>query len=158
MVYNLLNPIELQQFITKAHFFEQKALKKKTEPFLNQMCLVELREKQPQRTVQQNKYLWVTITYVALEEGYPKENVEQFFKEVNADIFKRERVNKKGETFTFWRHIPELSKEEMTTAIDRWLVHCSQDRGIYIPSPEDHAYMQWCHQVEREAEQNKEYL
>ena len=90
MVYDLLNPIELQQFKTKADFFVEKAKKKADERTLDKMLVVELKEKHPQRTIQQNRYLWVTITYVAIEEGYPKDNVEQFFKEVNRDIFLRE--------------------------------------------------------------------
>lgn len=158
MVYDLLNPIELQQFKTKADFFVEKAKKKADERTLDNMLVVELKEKHPQRTIQQNRYLWVTITYVAIEEGYPKDNVEQFFKEVNRDIFLREKKNKKGEPFNYWRHIPELDKEEMSVAIDRWLQHCARDRGLYIPTPEDHAYLQWLHHVEKEEELNKSYL
>lgn len=151
MVYNLSNPVEMQQFKTRAAFLAKKAENKDN-------CIVELKERQPQRTIQQNKYAWVTITYVALEEGYTIDIVESFFKDVNKDIFQRSRQNKKGETFCYMRHMNELDKEEMSVCIDRWLIHCSRDRGIYIPSPEDHYYLQWQTQVEREKERNKEFL
>lgn len=158
MVYNLLNPIELQQFRAKAEFFYKKGDSLQDRNVFGKSLVVELKERQPQRTTQQNRYLWVTITYVALEEGYTKDYIEGIFKDVNKDIFETVRYNKKGEPYIYMRHLNDLSKDEMTTAIDRWLIHCSSERGLYIPTPEDHYYLQWAHEVEREEEQNKQYL
>lgn len=158
MIYNLLNPIELQQFKVRTEFLETKAKKMMENKFLNDMLVVEVKEKKPQRTIQQNKYLWVTITYVALEEGYQKDTVEHFFKDVNREIFQRTAKNKKGVEYKYYRHLSDLSMDEMSVAIDRWISHCASERGLYIPSPEDHYYLQWMHQVERDEELNKEYL
>lgn len=154
----MLNPIELQRFIERTKAMVEKAKKLQGDNYNDKFFVVDLKEKKPTRTVQQNAYLWVTITYVALEEGYPKDTVEGFFKDVNKDIFLRRGRNKRGETFRYYRHINELDKEEMSICIDRWLHHCSMVRGIYIPSPEDHYYMVWQMQVERDAELNKELL
>lgn len=158
MVYNMLNPFELQKFEERAKVMIEKAKKLQGNAYNEKFFVVELKERKPMRTIQQNAYLWTTITYVALEEGYPKDYIEGIFKEVNKDVFLRERKNKRGETFNYWRHIPDLDKEEMSLCIDRWLHHCSMERGIYIPSPEDHYYMVWQTRVEREAELNKEFL
>lgn len=158
MVYNMLNPLELEKFGERTRVMVEKAKKMQDNTLNDKFFVVELKERKPMRTIQQNAYLWVTITYVALEEGYPKNYVEGIFKDVNKDIFLRERQNKRGETYQYQRHISDLDKEEMSLCIDRWLHHCSMVRGLYIPSPEDHYYMVWQTQVEREAEQNKEFL
>lgn len=158
MVYNMLNPIELEKFKERVSTMITKANKLHDDWHNEKFFVVELKERQPSRTVQQNAYLWVTITYVALEEGYPKDYIEQAFKEVNKDVFLRERENKMGKKYQYWRHIPDLDKEEMSECIDRWLHHCAMERGLYIPSPQDHAYMLWQTQVERNAELNKEFL
>lgn len=158
MVYNMLNPLESEKFGERARMMVEKAKKMQDNTLNDKFFVVELKERKPMRTIQQNAYLWVTITYVALEEGYPKDYVEGIFKDVNKDIFLRERQNKRGETYQYQRHISDLDKDEMSLCIDRWLHHCSMVRGLYIPSPEDHYYMVWQTQVEREAEQNKEFL
>lgn len=158
MVYNLLNPVEREKFEERTKSLVSKGAKLQGDWHNEKFCIVELKERQPSRTIQQNAYLWVTITYVALEEGYTKDYIEQVFKEVNKDVFLRERENKQGKKFKYWRHIPDLDKGEMSICIDRWLHHCSMERGLYIPSPQDHAYMVWQTQVERQAELNKEFL
>lgn len=154
----MLNPVELEKFKERVSIMIAKANKLHDDWRNEKFFVVELKERQPSRTVQQNAYLWVTITYVALEEGYPKDYIEQAFKEVNKDVFLRERENKMGKKYQYWRHIPDLDKEEMSECIDRWLHHCAMERGLYIPSPQDHAYMLWQTQVERNAELNKEFL
>lgn len=158
MVYNMLNPVELEKFKERANAMIDKAHKMHDDWHNEKFFVVEMKERQPSRTIQQNAYLWVTITYVALEEGYPKDYIEQDFKEVNKDVFLRERENKMGKKFQYWRHISDLDKQEMSECIDRWLHHCAMERGLYIPSPQDHAYMLWQTQVERNAELNKEFL
>lgn len=119
MVYNMLNPVELEKFKERVSTMISKANKLHDDWHNEKFFVVELKERQPSRTVQQNAYLWVTITYVALEEGYPKDYVEQVFKEVNKDVFLRERENKMGKKYQYWRHIPDLDKEEMSECIDR---------------------------------------
>lgn len=130
MVYNMLNPLELQQFKERTEAMIEKAKKLQGDTFNSKLFVVELKERKPMRTIQQNAYLWVTITYVALEEGYPKDYIEGVFKEVNKDVFLRERQNKRGETYQYWRHLSDLDKEEMSQCIDRWLHHCSMVRGV----------------------------
>lgn len=154
----MLNPVELEKFKERVSTMIAKANKLHDDWYNEKFFVVELKERQPSKTVQQNAYLWVTITYVALEEGYPKDYIEQAFKEVNKDVFLRERENKMGKKYQYWRHIPDLDKQEMSECIDRWLHHCAMERGLYIPSPQDHAYMLWQTQVERNAELNKEFL
>lgn len=118
----MLNPVELEKFEERAKAMIAKAKKLQGDYYNEKFFVVDLKERQQSRTIQQNAYLWVTITYVAIEEGYTKDYIEQEFKRVNKDVFLRERENKQGKTFQYWRHIPDLDKEEMSLCIDRWLI------------------------------------
>ena len=68
----MLNPIEMEKFVERTRMMIDKAKKMQGNTFNEKFFVVELKERKPMRTIQQNAYLWVTITYVALEEGYPK--------------------------------------------------------------------------------------
>lgn len=158
MVYNMLNPLELEKFKERTEQMITKAEKLSDDFLSSKFFIVELKERKQSRTIQQNRYLWVTITYVAIERGETLDYVESEFKNINKEVFLRERENKMGKKFTYYRHISDIDKEEMSTCIDRWLHYCSMTLGLYIPSPQDHAYMIWEAQVEREKEANKEFL
>ena len=108
----MLNPVELEKFEERTRAMITKAKKLQGNYYNEKFFVVDLKERQQSRTIQQNAYLWVTITYVAIEEGYTKDYIEQEFKRVNKDVFLRERENKLGKTFQYWRRIPDLEKEE----------------------------------------------
>ena len=87
MVYNMLNPVELEKFEERTRAMITKAKKLQGDYYNEKFFVVDLKERQQSRTIQQNAYLWVTITYVAIEEGYTKDYIEQEFKRVNKDVF-----------------------------------------------------------------------
>ncbi|MCQ2219775.1 MAG: recombination protein NinB [Prevotella sp.] len=93
-----------------------------------------------QRTLSQNSYLHVCLTYIAKEYGESLEYVKQIiFKQVwNKDIFRREVDDiLLGRTVEFWRSTKDLTVEEMTKAIENMRDRASKDLNLYIPSADE---------------------
>ena len=65
--------------------------------FLSKGKTFELKEKKPKRSISQNNYLHLILSWYALGYGETLEYVKQdvFKKQINAIIFKTEFVNKK---------------------------------------------------------------
>lgn len=123
MKYDLSTPLHRKQFIAKCNrLLHDKA------------TLVSLNDEST-RTIQQNKYLHVLCRIMAMcvgeTEHYAK---EVYFKELaNPEIFVRESVDKvTGEIFKYVRSTADLSKDEMTRAINNFR-HWSEDHGYYLP-------------------------
>ncbi len=146
MKYNLKESISRDRF------------DRRCKQLIDKGCLVELTEKKPPRSNQQNAYLHLVIGLFAMEYGetihYAKHN---FFKlTVNRDIFISERVNRKtGECREYIRSTTELDTKEMTEAIDRFRTWSSKEVGIYLPAPNETEYLK---QIMVEMELQKEFL
>ena len=145
MLYDLSNPLQLNNFIARC-----EVLKKKS-------CIVELKEKKPIRTLAQNKYLHVCLGYFGALTGYTIEHVkEQYFKKlVNPEIFVREIDDKFLGKAKILRSSASLDSAEMTTAIERFRDWAVQTAGIYIPSVKERDLII---QMEIDIERNKTYL
>ena len=92
-----------------------------------------------QRTLDQNSYLHVALTYLARESGVSLEYAKQvYYKQIwNKDIFRRERFDPMlGKNVEYWRSSAELSVEEMRQSIDNLLVGAARDAQVYIPDPD----------------------
>lgn len=125
MLYNLSNPLQREQFKARSAMLLDKS-----------NGIVELTEKKPRRSNQQNAYLHVILGYFAMETGNTLEWVkQQYFKKlVNADIFIREQEDKWLGRMKVLRSSAELDSSEMTTAIDRFRNWASSEAGVYLPS------------------------
>lgn len=141
MVYDLKDTLERQQFVTRVNFLLDKC----------NGC-VELTEKRL-RSMSQNNYLHVAIAYFSLQVGIPTKEVKDvYFKQIcNPDLFVRTRhdeilhCNRK-----FLRSSSELSAEEMSVAIDRFLRWSASEAGIYIPPSDEYIAVQHMqHDVQR---------
>ena len=151
MVYDLSDFLEREQFTTRVEY-----LMGKSSPGGNTFR-VELTEKK-QRTLAQNAYLHCAMAYFALQIGLPMQEVKEvYFKAVcNPDLFQRTRFdNILGCERTFMRSSKDLTKEEMTTAIDRFLKFASEKAGIYIPPSDEYIAVQ---RMQHEVERNSRYL
>jgi hypothetical protein len=125
--------------------------------FLSKGKTFELVEKKPKRSIRQNSYLHLILSWYALEYGemmqYIKEEV--FKKQINKDIFEYEFINKKtGEIRMEYKSTAQLDTGQMTTAIDRFRNYASKEAGIYLPEPGDLDMLQ---QMENEIK-NNQYL
>ena len=118
-------------------------------------AVVELIERKT-RTPRQNNYLHLIIGVVAMETGNTIEYTkEKYFKrKVNPDLFirwKDDRIIGKTE---YLRHSSELTKEEMTQAIDKFR-NWAATEGWYLPSPDDKTLLQ---SVEYQMGKQRQYL
>lgn len=144
MLYDLGNPLQCENFKLKSEFLAKKG------------CIVELTEKKPQRSSNQNRYLHSILSYFGLEVGETAEYVKKnYFKILcNKDIFIREIEDKYLGKLKVLRSSADLDTEEMTTAIQRFR-NWAAGEGVYIPSSEEHLMVQ---QMEIEISRNKMYL
>lgn len=129
MQYDLT--IQLQR-----HLFEQRC-----RSLLEKGCIVNLSEKVI-RTKGQNNYLHLLIGVVAMETGNTLEYCKEwYFKRLcNRDLFITTRMDKYAGNVEVVRSTADLTKEEMSMAIDRFIRWGSQN-GIYMPSPGDESLL-----------------
>lgn len=144
MLYNSQNPID------------QERAQRKLKELLSKNCVFELTEKKAKRTLLQNNYLHLILTYFAIETGYTIDWVkrEYFKRYCNPAIF----IQKKEGAFGIvegLRSSADLDTMEMTTAIERFRNISSQESGIYLPTPNEHLFLQ---EIELEAQRHKEFL
>lgn len=144
MLYDLSNPLQKESFGVKA-----EALRKKG-------CIVELTEKKPQRTANQNRYLHSILSYFGLEVGETAEYVKRYYFKLlcNKDTFVVEKEDKFHGKIQVLRSSADLDTAEMTVCIERFRNWASGE-GVYIPSPEEHLLVQ---QMEIEISRNRMYL
>lgn len=145
MMYDLNNPLHRESFKVKANALVKKGV------------IVELTEKKPTRSDNQNRYLHAALGYVALEFGETLDYVkETYFKKLcNRDLFVVEKDDKRtGRKEIEVRSTADLDTGEMTTAIERFR-NWTASEGCYIPSPDEHRMVQL---MEIEIERNKQFL
>lgn len=145
MIFNLANPFELDKY------------KEYVNTLFKKKAVVEVKEKKKNRTIRQNAYLHVILSYFAAEYGISTEEVKLdiFKRTCNKDIFIKRKVNKYGKEVETVRSSASLDTSEMTTAIDRYRNWAVSVAGIYLPSPQENDYLIHCQQV---IEQNKEFV
>ena len=124
MIFKSSNPIDRKKAVDKLNLLLLKD------------CYFELTEKQ-QRSLKQNRYLHLIISWFALEYGDSVEfcKYEFYKKTCNFEIFAVEKTNKiTGEILIVMRSSASLSVEEMTKSIDNFRNWSELTAGIYLPS------------------------
>lgn len=135
--------------------FQRKAFLARCENLMDKGSVIELTEKSF-RTPNQNRYLHLLIGVVAMETGNSLEDAKRcYFKDTcNADIFHVQHRDKMGNYIDHIRSTAELTKEEMSLAIDRFKLW-GHHNGIYMPNPDDVALLK---EIEIEMGRMKSYL
>lgn len=145
MIYNPENPLHKKQAIEKLKYFFSKGKR------------FELKAKHERRSISQNSYLHLILTWFGIETGYTLDEVKQdvFKKHVNPEIF-YEGEKEGFITIQKWRSTSDLQTSELTIAIERFRNFASQELGIYLPEPDDLALI---NEIENELSkaQNKIY-
>lgn len=142
--YDLSKPMRKAQFERRVESLKEKGR------------FVELKELTT-RSLRQNNYLHLILSYYGLEFGYNLSYVKRniFKMIVNPQIFFIDRVNEKsGEVYRDVKSSAELSKEEMCIAIDRFKDHSAQG-GLVLPDPDNIIYLK---EISEEIERAKRYL
>lgn len=145
MIYNLSNDFDKQRF------------KVRCNALYKQGGVVDLTAKKEQRTIPQNRYLHLILGWFAIETGNTLGFVKQeYFKRyINPDLFVVEIDDKHLGKVSVLRSSRDLNTAEMTTAIERFRNWSSAEAGVYLPSPDEQAFLQ---SIEIELLRQKEYL
>lgn len=145
MLYDLSDELQAAQFNTRAAALTKKGV------------IVDLTEKKPRRSTNQNSYLHVILSYFAVETGNTLEWVkQQYFKKlVNPVIFIRVTEDKYLGKIKILRSSADLDVDEMSTAITRFRNWASAEAGVYLPSADEERLIQL---MQIEIERNKEYI
>ena len=135
--------------------FQRKSFLAKMDNLMEKGAVVELTEK-AFRSPNQNRYLHLLIGVVAIETGNTLEDAKKwYFKETcNPDLFHVQHRDKMGNCIDHIRSTAELTKEEMSTAIDRFK-RWGAENGIYMPNPDDASLLK---AIEIEIGRMKSYL
>ena len=101
--------------------FQRKSFLARMDNLMEKGAVVELTEK-AFRSPNQNRYLHLLIGVVAIETGNTLEDAKKwYFKETcNPDLFHVQHRDKMGNCIDHIRSTAELTREEMSTAIDRF--------------------------------------
>lgn len=135
--------------------FQRKSFLSRMDNLMEKGAVVELTEK-AFRSPNQNRYLHLLIGVVAIETGNTLEDAKKwYFKETcNPDLFHVQHRDKMGNCIDHIRSTAELTKEEMSTAIDRFK-RWGAENGIYMPNPDDASLLK---AIEIEMGRMKSYL
>ena len=135
--------------------FQRKAFLARVDNLMEKGAVVELTEK-AFRSPNQNRYLHLLIGVVAIETGNTLEDAKKwYFKETcNSGLFHVQHRDKMGNYIDHIRSTAELTKEEMSMAIDRFK-RWGAENGIYMPNPEDIHLLK---EIEIEMGRMKSYL
>lgn len=144
MLFDTSNPLQKEQF------------KARSAKLAESGKVVELTEKKPVRTSNQNRYLWILIGYWATQTGYTKDESESIYKEVNKDIYFVEKEIA-GVRTIYVRHTYELDTEEMSSSIEKWRNWSARNEAfpVYLPAPNEEYLIQL---AEIEIEKMSQYL
>ena len=135
--------------------FQRKAFLARVDNLMEKGAVVEMTEK-AFRSPNQNRYLHLLIGVVAIETGNTLEDAKTYYfkKVVNPDLFQVYVKDNMGNTIDRLRSTAELTKEEMSTAIDRFK-RWGAANGISMPHPDDASLSQ---AIEIEMGRMKSYL
>ena len=145
MLFNLQNEYDVPKF------------KEYVNKLFLERAIVEVKKKNPNRTLAQNAYLHLLLGFFGCEYGCSLEEAKiDFYKRTcNKDLYERVKVNKQGKEVKFLRSSAELSTAEMTLSIDRFRNWSSSVAGIYLPAANEH---QMLIHIQQEMERNKEFI
>ena len=118
---------------------------------------VDLTRVKPPQSGQQLRFAFVCIGYFAAEYGISKYEAEwEHFKDkANHDLFYKTKLNKRGNTIKYVRHMDELDMGELALAITRFRNYAANNFEMYIPDSTDYAFMIHAMKV---IDENKEFL
>ena len=123
MIYDFSKPEDLKRFDTRIEFLKGKCKK------------IELKEVRQTRSIKQNNYLHLILSYFGIETGYTLHESKILFKKMSPEIFVYEKNGDK-----FLKSSSDCNTEEITISIERFRNVC-EENGLYIPEPNDMAYL-----------------
>lgn len=143
-LYDTSNPLDKANFLLRAKKLAENGK------------VVELKERKPRRSLPQNNFLWLCLSYWGTQTGYTKEEAEAIYKSINSELYCTRKVIA-GVVVEYIRHTYELDTAEMTASIEKFRNWAAMNDAIpvYIPSPEDYLAVQM---MDMEISKNAKYL
>jgi hypothetical protein len=144
MWYDSKKPIDIQN------------AKEKFNEMVRQKKVFEIKEQFPLRSIDQNSYLHLILSWFSLETGFTlKETKKDIFKKlINPDLFCKDE-NGKALPEKEWKSTAKIDTAEMTLAIERFRNYSSIEGGIYLPDPTEKKLLE---EVRLKIQNNKMYL
>ena len=145
MYFDLTTETGVKSLLTRVQFLIDK--KKK----------VELTEKREKRTLSQNSYLHLIISWFCIETGNTLEFVKQeYFKRLcNSDIFLFERDDDYLGKVVIIRSSRDIDTKQMTIAIDRFRNWSSSEAGVYLPEANEDKFLE---HIQEEMNRQRQWL
>lgn len=136
---------------------DRERLTKRITSLFSARNIVEVKVYQPKRTNAQNRYLHAILGEFAMQTGNTLEETktEYFKKHCNAELFVVTKTLKHIGVKEALRSSSELDTAEMTTAIERFRNWSASEAGIYLPSPDEEAYIA---AIEAEMQRHRDWL
>ena len=145
MIYDLNNELD------------RARLTKRITALFSARNTVEVKVYQPKRTNAQNRYLHAILGEFAMQTGNTLEETKQnyFKRHCNGELFARVKEYEHIGKVEVLRSSSELDTAEMTTAIERFRNWAANEAGIYLPSPDEEAYLA---AIEAEMQRHRDWL
>jgi len=145
MLYDLNNILDRERFKRRSNELYKKGV------------VVELTEKKERRTLPQNSYLHLILSWYAMETGNTVEFVKQkYFKELcNAEIFIFTKNDVHLGKVEDLKSSKDIDTADMTTAIERFRNWSSAECGIYLPEPNEKEFLR---SIEVEMDRQRQWL
>lgn len=136
---------------------DQKRLLTRVQYLIEKQKKVDVTEKREKRTLSQNSYLHLLLTWFAIETGNTVEFVKQeYFKKLcNSDIFTFEKEDRFLKTVQITRSSSDIDTKQMTTAIDRFRNWSSAEAGIYLPEANEDQFLE---HIQQEMQRQRQWL
>jgi len=141
-----------------SNILEKKQARVKFDYLLENNKVIELIEKKPKRSIKQNSYLHLILTWFAIETGNTLEDVkiDLYKKFVNPAIFIRQRKDiATGKLIETLRSSASLDSKEMTLSIDRFRNYSSKEAGVYLPQANEYDFL---NHIRNEEKRHQEYV
>ena len=138
MIYDLSTPIGINQAQGRFRFLLEKK------------CKIDITEKRSKKTISQNNYIHLIMSYFGSQIGFTNAEVKQFVKTLNHETF---HYNKKG--LDLYRSFSELDKMDLSIVTNKFIEYAQNEVGISLPDPSDQPYIDECM---NEVEKNQSYL
>ena len=137
MIYRLSNEIEARNAQARLDYLTRKGKK------------IEIKQRNAVRTLNQNSYLHLIISYFGSQMGLNINESKFYYKRISEDIYVYRKMDN-----DYYRSSKDLTKAEMSRTIDRFINH-AEANGIQMPRAGEQEFIDHCR---NEMEQNSAYL
>jgi len=122
MIYDLSTKLGIDRFNAKSDFFIKKG------------AIVDLSEKKPKRTLDQNRLMWLFLACISNETGNNKDFLHEFFKQ---KFLGMKNIAVLDSNIQIAVSTTKLNTAEMTNYLNRIQEFANTELGILLPNPDD---------------------